>query len=220
MKTDEEIQKDVITELNFDLIVNQAEIGVEVKNGVVTLTGHASNYSEKWNAKIAAQRVAGVKDLVIDMDIILPETCRRTDTEITQFVENILRWETFLPENTVKVTVENGLVKLSGEVEWEYQCLLIIEAIRHVTGVTGVTGLIDNIKLKPKTGSNAIKAVIEATLKRRSRVTVQNIQVTVQDGEVTLTGNVLNWSDRYLATLSAWNTPGVSNVKDHMGFTN
>lgn len=217
MKTDKEILADVIKELNFDLVVNQAEICVEVNNGVVTLTGNASNYSEKWNAKIAAQRVIGVKDLIIDIDIILPKMSRRSDAEIAQSVDNILRGETFLPENTVRVTIEKGVIKLSGEVEWEYQCLLIIEAIRHITGVTG---LIDNIKLNPKTGPNAIKIVIEATLKRRSRVVVQTIQVAVQDGEVTLTGNVLNWSDRYLATLSAWNTPGVSNVKDHMFFTN
>ncbi len=213
MKTDKELQKDVIAELNFDPAVNQAEIGVEVRDGVVTLTGHVSNYSEKWNAETAAQRIAGVKALVIDMDIILPKLSIRTDADIAQSVENILRWKTFLPEDAVKIMIENGWVKLSGEVEWEYQRQLTIEAIRHITGVTGVS---DDIKLKPKAESNTIKPVIEAALKRRARDSSQNIQVAVQGGEVTLTGNVLNWSDRYLATHSAWNTPGVSQVKDHM----
>lgn len=217
MKSDKEIQKDVIAELNFDPAVNQAEIGVQVKDGVVTLTGHVSNYSEKWNAETAAQRVAGVKALVIDMDIVLPETSIRSDADIAQSVENILRWKTFLPEDAVKIMIENGWVKLSGEVEWEYQRLLTIDAIRHITGVTGVS---DDIKLKPKMGSNTIKSVIEAALKRRSRDVSKNIEVAVQGGEVTLTGNVLDWSDRDLATHSAWNTPGVSNVKDHMVFTN
>ncbi|WP_459990869.1 BON domain-containing protein [Methylosoma difficile] len=217
MKTDKEVQKDVIAELSFDPAVNQAEIGVEVKDGVVTLTGHVSNYSEKWNAETAAQRVAGVKALVIDMDTVLPELSVRSDADIAQSVENILRWKTFLPENAVKIMIENGWVKLSGEVEWEYQRLLTIEAIRHITGVTGVS---DNIKLKPKIGSNAIKAIIEAALNRRTRDVSQNIQVAVQGSEVTLSGKVLNWSDRYLAIHSAWNTPGVSNVKDHIVFTN
>lgn len=217
MKSDKEIQKDVIAELNFDPAVNQAEIGVQVKGGVVTLTGHVSNYSEKWNAETAAQRVAGVKALVIDMDIILPKLSVRTDADIAQSVENILRWKTFLPEGAVNITIENGWVKLSGEVEWEYQRQLTIEAIRHITGVTGVS---DDIKLKPKAESNTIKPVIEAALKRRARDSSQNIQVAVQGGEVTLTGHVLNWSDRYLATHSAWNTPGVSKVKDHMVFAN
>jgi len=218
MKTDKEIQKDVIAELNFDPAVNQAEIGVEVKDGVVTLSGHVSNYPEKWNAETAAQRVAGVQALVIDMDIVQPTLSVRSDADIALSVEHILRWKTFLPENAVKIMVENGWVKLSGEVEWEYQRLLTIEAIRHITGVTGVS---DDIKLKPKSnaGSSEIKAVVEAALKRRAKDAAPNIQVAVQGSEVKLTGKVLNWSERYLATHSAWSTPGVSNVKDHMVFT-
>jgi osmotically-inducible protein OsmY len=217
MKTDKEIQKDVIAELNFDPAVNQAEIGVEVKDGVVTLTGNVSNCSEKWSAENAAQRISGVKALVIDMDIVIPESNKRTDADIAQAVENVLRWKTFLPENAVKIMVEKGWIKLSGEVEWEYQRLATIEAIRRIKGVTGVS---DDIKLKPKTESNTIKSVIEAALKRRSRDVLQHIDVAVKDGEVTLTGSVPNWSERYLATHSAWSTPGVSTVNDRLVFAN
>src|SRR5471032_1515720 len=66
MKTDSQLQKDVMAELAWEPSVHAAQIGVEVKDGIVTLDGHVATYTEKWNAELAAQRVTGVKALAIE----------------------------------------------------------------------------------------------------------------------------------------------------------
>jgi osmotically-inducible protein OsmY len=213
MKTDKQLQQDVIAELNWEPSVNPAHIGVEVSNGVVTLAGHVTSYTEKFNAERAAQRVAGVLALAVEMDVKLPGTSKRTDSEIASAAEAALKWSTyFLPEN-VKVKVEHGRITLSGEVEWDYQRQTSVAAVRHLLGVTGVTDL---IAIAPKVSSTLVKSDIEAALKRRAANDAQKISVDVQGGDVTLTGSVHSWSERDLARDSAWSTPGVRNVVDKM----
>ena len=213
MKTNAQVQNDVIAELNWEPSVDATQIGVEVKDGVVTLSGHVSSYAEKWNAERAAQRVSGVKALAIELDVALPGLSKRTDADIAHSVENVLQWTMFLPEDSVKVMVENGWITLSGNVAWEYQRQTAVDAVRNLMGVTGVS---DNITIKSKVSSIVVKSDIEAALKRRAREDVQNISVEVHGDDVTLTGKVHTWSERDLATHSAWCTPGVRNVVDNM----
>jgi osmotically-inducible protein OsmY len=213
MKTDTQLQQDVIAELNWEPSVNPADIGVEVKDGVVTLSGHVSSYSEKWNAERAAQRVSGVMALAVEMDVNLFGWSKRTDADIAGSVENVLQWTTLMPRDTVKVKVEDGWVTLSGEVDWEYQRQTAHDAIRPLMGVTGVS---NDIKIKSKVSSALVKSDIEAALKRRAATDAGNISVEVKGNDVTLTGKVHSWSERELATNSAWCTPGVNKVKDNM----
>ena len=214
MKTDAQLQLDVIAELKWEPSVNAAQIGVEVKDGIVTLAGRVGSYAEKYDAECAAQRVSGVKALAVEMDVKLPGSSKRTDADIARAVENVLQWTTYLPKDHVKVMVEAGWVTLTGEVDWEYQRQSATAAVRYLLGVTGVS---DQILIrKPKVSSSAVKSDIEAALKRRATADAQKISVEVHGADVTLTGKVHSWSERDLARNTAWGTTGVQNVKDNM----
>jgi osmotically-inducible protein OsmY len=213
MKTDAQLQLDVIAELKWEPSVNPAQIGVEVKDGVVTLAGHVSSYAEKCDAERAAQRVSGVKALAVEMDVNLPGSSKRTDADIARSAENVLEWMTYLPKHCVKVKVENGWVSLSGEVAWQYQRTAAADAVRYLWGVTGVS---DQIAIKTKVSPNAVKSDIEAALKRRAHTNAQSIAVNVEGDNVTLTGKVHSWPERDLARYAAWNTPGVRKVIDNI----
>ena len=216
MKTDSQLQQDVIAELKWEPSVNAAQIGVEVKDGIVTLAGHVGSYAEKWDAERAAQRVSGVKALAIEMDVKLAGSSKRNDADIAGSAESALQWITYLPKNSVKVMVEDGWITLSGEVDWEYQRQTAAGAVRYLMGVKGVR---ENIAIKSKVSLSAVKSDIEAALKRRAQADAQNISVEVRGADVTLTGTVHSWSERDLATHSAWGTPGVHNVVNNITVT-
>jgi len=122
MKTDTQLQQDVQAELKWEPSVNAAHIGVEVNDGVVILAGHVDTYAEKWGAEQAAQRILGVKAVVVEMDVKLAFDSKRSDADIAQSVENALAWSAYLPANRVKVLVEKGWVTLTGDLDWCCGC--------------------------------------------------------------------------------------------------
>jgi len=213
MKTDQQVQQDVIAELRWEPSVNAANIGVEVKDGIVTLTGHVNSFAEKWDAERAAQRVVGVKALAIEMDVNLPGSSHRHDADIARAVENALEWSIYVPQDAIKVMVDHGHVTLKGEVQWEYQREAADKAVRYLMGVTGIS---DQITLKHGISSSVVKSDIEAALKRRAHDEAQNISVSVKGADVTLSGKVPSWADRILVRYSAWGTKGVLNVIDNL----
>jgi osmotically-inducible protein OsmY len=215
MKTDAQVQHDVIEELKWEPSVNAAHVGVEVKGGVVTLSGHVGSYAEKHDAERAAQRVAGVRALAVEIEIKLLGSSQRSDADIAHAVQNVLQWTTYLPKDSVKVMVESGYVTLSGDVDWEYQRK---QAARAVCNLMGVIGVSNQIAIKPKVSVSAIKSDIEAALKRRALHDAHDISVEIRGSDVTLTGTIHSWSERELAKHSAWSTPGVLNVVDKMKF--
>lgn len=176
MKTDTQLQNDVMAELKWDPSINAAQIGVEVKNGVVTLSGHVDKYTEKWAAEKAAQKVTGVKALAVELDVNLSGSSNRSDGDIARTAENVLEWTTNWPKDHVKVLVEKGWVTLSGMVDYEYQRQLASSSVRHLMGVTGVS---NQITIKSKLTSGTVKSDIEAALKRRALTDAQEIMVTV-----------------------------------------
>ncbi len=213
MKTDSQLQQDVIAELKWEPSVNAAQIGVEVTAGVVTLAGHVDSFTAKWDAERAAQRVAGVKALAIEIDVNLPGTSKRNDSDIARSVTNVLQWTTYLGQDAIKVSVQNGSVTLTGKVDWEYQRRAAVNAVRYLLGVTGI---VDHIALNSGVSLSTVKADIEATLKRQAVKDAQNISVAVSGGDITLSGTVHSWAERELARNSAWGTPGVHSVVDHL----
>ena len=80
--TDSDLQRDVLDELKWEPSVNAAHIGVSVKDGVVTLSGHVPSYAEKYAAERAAKRVHGVKAVANELDVKLPGSSQRTDEDI------------------------------------------------------------------------------------------------------------------------------------------
>jgi len=187
MKTDTQLQSDVIAELKWEPSINAERIGVEVKDGIVTLAGHVDSYAEKIGAERAAMRVSGLKALAVEMDVKLPGFSARTDSDIARSVDNVLQWTTYLPKDTVKIKVEGGFVTLSGEVNWEYQRQTAVGAVRYLMGVKGVN---DQLIIRPKLSAPVVKADIEAALKRRAQRDANEISVSVQGTDVTLTGKV------------------------------
>lgn len=139
MKTDLEIQNDVMEELQWTSLLNASEIGVAVKNGVVTLSGTVDNYRKKVAAEEAAKGVAGVKAVAEDIMVKVKDAWVKTDAEIAQAVLNALQWNSSVREEKIKVKVENGWVTLDGDAEWEFQRSSAKTAVRNLLGVRGIT---------------------------------------------------------------------------------
>ena len=216
MKTDSQLQHDVIEELGWEASVNAAQIGVSVKDGIASLSGDVGSFGEKWDAEQAAQRVSGIKGLAVEIQVNLPGSAKRNDADIARAVENILQWTSLLPLDSVKVMVENGWVTLAGEVDWDYQRQSATRAVRYLMGVTGVS---DQIALKPSVSLSEVKSDIEAALKRRARDDAKDITVQVHGTDVILSGTTHSWAESELARHAAWSAPGVRQVVDNITVT-
>lgn len=215
MKSDYQIQQDVLAELKWEPKVNAAHVGVEVKNGVVTLSGHVDNFAEKWSAEEAAKRVTGVKTIAIELDVVLPGSNKKTDSEIAQAANEAMKWNVYHLANKVSIRVEDGFITLSGEVTWNYEKLSAAGTVRYLTGVRGV---FNNITLKPAVSINMVKFDIERALKRRAHEEAQEITVDINGDEVTLGGKIHDWREKTLAIDTVWAIPGVKRVIDNTIF--
>lgn len=212
-RTDEEIQKDVLAELKWDARVQPNEIGVAVKDGVVTLTGWVDSYTKKWAAEEAAHRVRGVKAVANDLEVRLPSSAERTDDDIARAVVRALEWDAFVPIDRLDVTVSKGWVTLSGEVEWQYQREDAERVVRRLSGVKGVTNL---ITVKPRVTPSELKEKIEQALVRSAELDAERIRVEVQGSKVILKGTVRSWAEREEAERAAWSAPGITSVDNRI----
>jgi osmotically-inducible protein OsmY len=215
-KYDSEIQKDVIAELRWDPSVGTAEIGVAVKDGVVTLSGTVNSFAKKYSAIAAAERVAGVKAIAEELTVKLPSSTVRTDTEVAHAVVNALRWDIETPDDKITARVDEGWVTLEGAVEWQYQKSAAERAVRYLTGVKGVSNL---LKIKQRAFAPEIKHRIEDALKRNAELDAKRITVEAKDNTVTLRGTVRSWSERADAERAAWSAPGVTAVVDQLAIS-
>ncbi|MBT9493167.1 MAG: BON domain-containing protein [Paucibacter sp.] len=213
MKTDSQLQQDVNAELKWEPSVHAARIGVEVKDGVVTLAGQVDSYAEKWSAERAALRVSGVQAMSTELTVHLTSLSKRTDADIAASVENVLEWNSSLPAGGIQVMVEGGWVTLSGDVDWQFQRQAAADSVRFLMGVTGVS---NQISIMPTLSATLVKSDIEAALKRTAIEDAKMINVAVRGADVTLSGTVHSWAERETATNSAWGTPGVLSVVDKM----
>lgn len=212
MYSDIVIRDNVTEELEFDPSIEAATVGVTVKNGVVTLTGHVPNYMQKIAAEKAAQRVKGVRAVAVDIEVRLPTERVQDDEEIARRAANVLAWSTQGAEN-VKAKVDNGWVTLSGETKWNYQKQEAERTIRALQGVKGVSNL---VAVKPHIQPGDVKTRIAQALKRNAEVEADTIRVDVTGSTVTLSGNVKAWYERKIAENAAWAAPGVTEVRDNI----
>jgi osmotically-inducible protein OsmY len=213
-KTDTQIHHDVLEELKWDSRVDETEVGVEVDNGVVTLTGTVTSWAKRAAAEEAARRVIGVLDVANDIKIKVPGALARTDTEIAQAVRHALQWDVFVSDEKITSTVSDGWVTLDGAVDTWSQRADAERAIRNLTGVKGVVNRITVTPLKPMTQD--IRKAIEQVLERRAEREAKQIHVDVRDGVVTLTGAVHSWAERKSIVAAARFTPGVREVQDRL----
>jgi osmotically-inducible protein OsmY len=210
-RTDEEIQKDVLAELKWDAEVQPNEIGVSVKDGVVTLTGWVDSFLKKWSAEDAAHHVPGVKAVANDIEVRLAS--ERTDADIAAAAAHALEWDVLIPANAVHVTVSKGWVTLKGEVEWQYQRDEAERAVRRLTGVRGVSNL---ISVRPRATPTDLKRKIEDALVRNARLDANRISVEVQGSKVILKGSVRSWAEKQEAEREAWSAPGITEVDNRI----
>jgi len=215
MKTDKEIQKEVMKELDWDPQVDAVEVGVQVKDGLVTLTGNVSTYAKKLAAKRAAHRVAGVLDVVNNLAVELPLPHQRTDQEVAKAVRHALEWDVLVPDSKIHSTVSKGWVTLEGEVDSWADRIAAESAVDHLAGVRGVGNRIE-IKLRKPISSETIRNSIESALARQAHREADRIAVTVKDGIVTLSGTVRSWSEKSAIRNVASYSPGVRGVEDRL----
>lgn len=213
MKSDVQLKKDVEQELEWDPSINAAGVGVEVHDRIVTLAGHLGSFSEKLAARWAAQRVEGVKGVVVELDVRLPTQDTRSDEEVAGVVRSVLEWTAGLSEKAVKVTVEKGCVTLSGDVDWGYQKKAAEDAVVRLRGVVTV---VNQIIVHGNASSGDIASKISAALQRHAEDEARHIDVSVSEGTVTLRGKVGSFPERSIACNAAWSAPGVRNVIDQL----
>lgn len=212
MDSDTRIRDEVVDELDFEPSLDNSGIGVAVKDGVVTLSGHVPAFAQKFAAEKCAQRVRGVKAVAMDINVRLAGDAKKSDDEIAERAVNILRWSTSVSDK-VKVVVENGWVKLNGEVEHYYQKQAAERAIRQLSGVVAVSNL---ITIKPGVRPSDVKERIGKAFQRSAELDSAAIKVDVAGSTVTLSGRVKAWHERKLAEDAAWAIPGVTSVHDNI----
>ena len=207
MKSDVQIQKDVMDELRWQPYLSASQIGVAVKNGIVTLSGMVDTYAKKLSAEKAAKKVAGVKAVAEDIQVGISPDFKKTDTEIAEAILNALKWNTAVQNEEIKVRVEDGHVKLDGEVEWEYQRSSARSAIENVNGVRSVLNL---ITLKPKLKATDIEQKISSAFHRSATIDSSKLRAEVNGSKVILRGTVRSFGEKEDADAAVWNAPGVA----------
>jgi osmotically-inducible protein OsmY len=212
-RTDTQIQADVLAELKYEPRVQPNEIGVAVKDGVVTLTGWVDSYAKKWAAEEAAHRVRGVKAVANDIEVRLPLSSERTDADIAAAAVRALEWDAFLDIDKLDVTVSKGWVTLKGSVEWQFEKDEAERVVRRLSGVKGVTNL---ITVKPRVAPTDLKQRIEQALVRSAQTDAERITVEVDGSKVILRGTVRSWAERQEAERAAWSAPGVTSVDNRI----
>lgn len=211
--TDMEIRQTVLDALEFEPSLDAASIGVAVDDGVVTLTGHVGTYREKVKAEDLAMGLRGVKAIAQEIEVRPPGVHPTADDEVARRILDVLRWNTSLPGDAVKVKVQTGWVTLSGSVEWNYQRDAAANAVRDMAGVKGVTNA---ILITPKASPSDIRDRIEKALKRQVELDTLGIRVDVSNGSVTLEGKVHSLAERRVAEQAVWAAPGVREVRDRL----
>lgn len=213
MKTSAELKTDVQDELAFEPSLDEAGIGVAVTDGVVTLTGHVKNYAEKVSAERAVKRVSGVHGMANDLAVELWPGSRHDDTDIAHAAVHALRWNAWLPQDAVTVTVKDGWVTLEGSLAWQYQKQEAENAVTHLHGVKGVT---NQIAVKPRVQPTDVERRIQSAFARAASLDARAVHVEVSGDTVSLSGTVRSWAEHEDAERAVWSAPGVTTVRNRL----
>ena len=211
--SNDDLQRDVQDAINWEPLLNAADIGVTAKDGVVTLTGTVDSYAKKLEAEDAAKSVKGVIAVIVKIDVKFgSDQEKKDDSEIADEIIKAAKGNWDIPKDKIKAKVENGWVTLSGEVDFYYQKEAVEDLVKNYSGVTGVT---NNITIE-ESDDQVEEKDIEKALRRNWFIDDSNIEVHVSNHDVTLTGSVESWFERDKAEQIAWNALGVWNVNNQL----
>lgn len=217
MKTDSEIQKSVMEELRWEPVLNASEIGVAVKNGIVTLSGTIDSYFKKEEAENAAKRVSGVKAVASDIEVTSLGSETGSDTEIARAIGDALKYNSAVKDDMIKVKVENGWVTLEGQVNLEYEKVAVRTAIKNISGIKGIANL---IRIKPTATPKDLQKKITAAFQRHASLDAQQINVVIEGSKAILSGKVRSWIEKSDAEDATWRAPGITSVENQLIVTN
>jgi osmotically-inducible protein OsmY len=211
--SDSEIQRDVVDELKWDPSLADDDIGVTVRDGVVTLAGFVKSYVDKWRAERDVSRVRGVRAIANDLEVKLPSSSERPDPDIARAALDAFKWNVAVPKDRIKLRVERGWVTLEGDVDWYYQREAAERAVRSLTGVKGVTNLI-TVKAHPTPAD--VKGKIREALQRGVQFDADRITVEVDGHKAILRGTVRSYAEMRDAERAALNAPGITEVENRL----
>lgn len=212
MSNDTVLKESILAELLWEPSVSAAHIGVTARDGVVTLTGHVQTYAEKHAAEAAVRRVKGVKAIAEEIKVKLSFDVKRSDEDIAGAIVNRMAWDSTIPKDSVKATVQSGWVTLSGEVDWRFEHDAAAQEVRKLWGVVGVS---NDITVKPRVNTADLSGDITRAL-HRSWFDPANVKVTADGGKVKLSGTVHSWNERSMAGMAAWAAPGATVVENDL----
>jgi len=207
---DQALKQRVLEELAWHPGFDEAHIGVTVRGGVVTLTGHVGSYAEKCAAERAAGRVTGVRAIAEELEIRYASGIGQDD-DIARQALDVISWDLAVPKDRVKIKIENGWVTLRGDVDWRFQRQAAEADIRNLFGVMGVSNAIE---IRPKVPVCDVERQIKSAFRRNAEFEAENIVVTADGRTVTLTGQVGSYYKRTLVAETAWSAPGVTQVHE------
>lgn len=213
MKTDSQLQQDVMAELQWEPRVDHANIGVAAKDGVITLSGFVANYASKLAAEKAARRVKGVRGLAEEIDVRFPSDAKTADPEIAARIADMFDWSVSIPKNKIEIKVEDGWVMLTGAVNYHYNREAARDLASRISGVKGVTNLIE-VKRAPSPFD--VRQQIMDALKRSADLDASTITVSAEGDTVKLSGKVHSGYERRIAERAAWAAPGVNRIVDNI----
>lgn len=213
MKTDSQLQQDVMDELQWEPRVDHANIGVAATDGVITLSGFASSYAEKIAAEKAARRIKGVRGLAEEIEVRLPSQAKTADPEIAKRIADIFDWSAMIPNNKIAVKVEHGWVTLTGMVDGHFQRKSAVDFASRISGVKGVS---NQITVKAAPSPLDVKDRIMAAFRRNADLDASSITVSADGNTVRLGGQVHTWYERQIAERAAWSAPGVDRIEDNI----
>lgn len=213
-KSDSEIKQQILRELKWDSRIAWSEIGVEVSQGIVTLTGAVNSYSKKQAAQEAAHRIAGVLDVANDVEVKPVGEFTRADVDIARAVRHVLQWDALVPDERILSTVSDGWVTLEGEVDrWRERQ----DAETSVLRLEGVVGVINKITVTPnRVDVKELREEIEYALERRADREADRLRIEIHDGAVDLFGRVHSWQEKRAVIGSISHAPGVAQIRDHL----
>ena len=212
MKTDSQLHKDVLETLGFEPMLDASNVGIAVKDGVVTLSGEVPSYANFWSAEHVTKNVAGVRAVAQEIKVVLPKAHVRNDADIAEAAANMLQWDAVVPSG-VKVKVADGWITLSGDTKWQYQRKQAESVVRYLSGVNGVTNMIV-IKTNPTTFN--VTAKIQNAFYRHAGIDATRISVEVNDQAAILHGAVGTVAEREDAENAAWMADGVNTVHNEI----